>query len=235
MEAAGLVVAVISLCVSALTAWLTMGRRGRLRLAQPATIYFGPDGSREKSPKVFLRGLLYSTAAQGVVVEGMYVRLKRGDSTQTFPIWVLGDRAGDLARGAGIFVPKSGTALHHHFLLPNDGTTYTFLPGTHTLEIYARVVGKTSAELLVTLNLSVAEDMARTLRDEPSRGLYFDWGPDTRTYQAHVAPARRKDEMDGEIVPLLLAELAKPKAALPSAETGFDAKKSEPHEGKGTP
>lgn len=220
MEAVGLVVAVVSLGVSMLTAWLTMGRRGRLRLAQPSTVYFGPDSNRDRHPKVFLRSLLYATAARGVVVEGMYVRLRRGDSTQTFPVWVLGERADDLARGAGIFVPQGGIALHHHFLLPSDGTTYTFLPGTYTLEVYARVVGKRSAELLVSLDLPIADDKARQLREDATCGLYFDWGPDTRTYHGHTAPARLKAERIAQSMPLELlpALLAKPAPTLASGE-----------------
>jgi hypothetical protein len=60
MEALSLTVAVASLGVSTLTAWLTMGRRGQLKLAQPPSVYFGPDGNRDRHPKVFLRGLLYA-------------------------------------------------------------------------------------------------------------------------------------------------------------------------------
>lgn len=217
MEAVSLAVAVVSLGVSALTAWLTMGRRGRLRLAQPATVYFGPDGNRERHPKVFIRGLLYATASRGMVIEGMFVRLRRGDSTQTFPIWVHGEKAGDIARGAGLSVPQVGTALHHHFLLPSDGTTYSFLPGTYTLEIFAVIVGRRTPELLASLDLPVNDEQAKRLREDNTCGLYFDWGPDTRRYHGHIKDARLKPEELDSL--MLLAGLAGGPPRLAAAKT----------------
>jgi len=59
-----LVVSFLALAVSTLTAWLTLLRRGEIRMTLPTLIYFGPDGgSRAEAPpeKGFLRTLLYST------------------------------------------------------------------------------------------------------------------------------------------------------------------------------
>jgi hypothetical protein len=72
-----------------------MFRRGTVRMTAPTVIFFGPDGGpsedRKLSAKVFLRTLLYSTSKRGRIVESMYVRLRRGESAQTFNIWVYGD------------------------------------------------------------------------------------------------------------------------------------------------
>ncbi len=95
-------IAVLALVGTAYTAWLTLLRRGAVRMTQPTVVFFGPDGGRADrapKPKVFLRTLLYSTADRGQVLENMYVVLRRGAESTTFSIWVYGDQS--LARGAG--------------------------------------------------------------------------------------------------------------------------------------
>jgi hypothetical protein len=81
-----------SLAISGLVAYLTLFRKGTVKMTQPTTIYFGADtGSRDTSslaPKVYLRTLLYSTAKRGNVISSLHLRLIRGESTQTFNIWV---------------------------------------------------------------------------------------------------------------------------------------------------
>ena len=67
-----LVVAILAFTVSALTAWLTLLRKGEVRMTQPTVIYFGPDGgfkAEEAPQKVFLRTLLFSTGKQGHIIE----------------------------------------------------------------------------------------------------------------------------------------------------------------------
>lgn len=116
-------ISVMAFIISATTAWLTLYRKGTVRMTQPTVIFFGPDIS--VSRKVFLRTLLYSTAKRGRIVESMWVKLRRGESAQTFNIWVYGDSS--LARGSGLHVGENGVVCNHHFLLPKDGTIYEFL------------------------------------------------------------------------------------------------------------
>ena len=60
---AALIVAALALSVSAVTAWLTLFRRGTVKMTQPTVIFFGPDNSHSvrdrTSWKVFLRTLLF--------------------------------------------------------------------------------------------------------------------------------------------------------------------------------
>ncbi len=193
-EALGLGLSLVSLGLSATTAWLTLWRRGTIKLAQPPSVYFGPDGAREVHPKVFLRGLLYSTAIRPRIIEGMYVRLRRGDSVQSFPVWVCGDDKGSLQRGAGLAVGPDGAALHHHFLLPADGTTFQFLAGTYVLEIFAVLVGRRTPLALKTLALTVTDPQAAALSNDLTRGLYFDWSPETGRFTSHLDNARLRGE-----------------------------------------
>ena len=126
MGEASFAISLLALAVSVTTAWLTLFRRGTIRMTQPTVVFFGPDGPAG-SPKVFLRTLLYSTAKRGQIVENMFVKLRRRQSLQTFNIWVYCD--GPLARGSGLFVGDSGITCNHHFLLPKDGTDFKWLAG----------------------------------------------------------------------------------------------------------
>lgn len=109
METVSILIAVLSLVISTVTAWLTLFRHGTIHMTRPTMIYFGPDGpsGQGKHLKVTLRTLLYSTAEHGRVLENMYIRLTCGGTTQNFNIWVHGD--GPMVRGSGIYVGKEGT------------------------------------------------------------------------------------------------------------------------------
>jgi hypothetical protein len=53
---AAIVISLLSLLVSVTTAWLTLFRRGTVKMTQPTMIYFGPDASStagDPRPKVF--------------------------------------------------------------------------------------------------------------------------------------------------------------------------------------
>lgn len=138
-----LLISIVALAVSMLTAWLTLLRRGTVHMTQPTMIFFGPDGDDSESnrnPKVYLRTLLYSTARRGRVLESMYVRIRRGETSQNFNIWVYGDKL--LQRGSGLFIPETGIATNHHFLLPRDGASFEFLTGKYFVEVFLVLVEK---------------------------------------------------------------------------------------------
>ncbi len=177
----------LALGVSSVTAWLTLLRRGTVKMTQPTVIFFGPDGpsvERERSrSKIFLRTLLFSTARRGRVIESMHVALSRNETKQNFSIWVYGDEK--LVRGSGLFVDEAGVAANHHFLAPNDGSAFTFTEGRYKLEVFARLLGGNGQSLLFSQTLEILRD-TETLLAEPGAGLYFDWGPDSSRYLSHV-------------------------------------------------
>jgi hypothetical protein len=168
------VISLLALVISAITAWLTLFRKGTLKMTRPTTIFFGPDGppSQGAEVKVFLRTLLYSTAKRAQILESMYVTLRRGESVQTFNIWVYGDPQ-PLLRGRGLRVSEDGFAANHHFVLPKDGTHFVFLSGEYTVEVYAAIVNSRRALLMSS-----------------GSGVYFDWGPDSKSYHAHIDTRR---------------------------------------------
>lgn len=152
-------------------------------MTQPTIIFFGPDGA-SGPPKLFLRTLLFSTARKGQIVENMYVKRHRGESVQSFNIWVYGDKE-NLARGSGLFVSREGIASNHHFLLPKDGTTYEFLPGKYVIKVFASLLGRSSPVLLFVQELTLSAEFTMELNKETS-GIYFDWGPDSQSYHPHL-------------------------------------------------
>ena len=180
-----LVVAAFALLVSGTTLWLTFLRRGSLKMTLPATVYFGPDGGADPGIKVYFRALLYSTSKRGWIVESMYVRVRRGETSQNFNVWTYGDK--QLARGSGLYVSEIGVVANHHFLLPFDGTDFKFLAGLHLVEVYATCVADAAPRLLRTIQLDVSAEHATVIRSNEN-GIFFDWGPDANTYHAHVRP-----------------------------------------------
>ena len=73
-------ISVLALLISGVTLWLTHLRRGALKMTRPTLVFFGPDGNEGGISKVVLRTLLYSTGKRGIVVEHLFIRLRRGET-----------------------------------------------------------------------------------------------------------------------------------------------------------
>jgi hypothetical protein len=187
-----IVFSVVSLLVSVTTAWLTLFRRGTIRMTQPTVIFLGPDGGSPSRPgnvlpKVFLRTLLFSTAKRGRVVESMHVAVSRNETHQNFNIWVYGNEK--LVRGSGMFVGETGVEANHHFLLPRDVNSFRFQEGHYEVEVFARLLGDKTQTRLFSQTLDITRELAASL-EEPNAGVYFDWGPDSSRYLSHVESRR---------------------------------------------
>jgi hypothetical protein len=178
----------LSLAVASITAWLTLFRRGSVKMTQPTIIFFGPDSPRSRDetslPKIYLRTLLFSTAKRGRIIESMHVALSRDETHQNFNIWVYGERE-QVVRGSGLFVGETGFAANHHFLAPFDGSPFIFTEGHYRLDVFAHFLGNRKPTRLFSQALDVTRDMADALR-ERNAGLYFDWGPDSSRYLTHI-------------------------------------------------
>ncbi len=176
------IISVIAILISGLTFWLTRLNKGQVKMTRPTVIFFGPDNPVSNHKKVFIRTLLYSSSEQGQYIQNMFVRLKRGESTQNFNIWVYEDNG--LVRGSGLFVGKSGVASNHHFLTPVDGTKYEFLQGTYILEVYVESVNRTPKKIFQE-QLDISEMQNEKMKNNVA-GIYFDWAPNTQSYFAHI-------------------------------------------------
>jgi len=187
MATASLIISIMALGISGLTAWLTLLRRGTVKMTRPTVIFFGPDQPIDDEtvgkPKVFLRFLLFSTAKRGAIIESMFVTLARNESRQSFNIWVYGEQK--LVRGSGLFVPEAGFSANHHFLAPNDGHAFSFEPGRYRITVFANVLGRKQTLTLLSQDLEVSDAASGALKSGKC-GLYFDWSPATGNYIAHV-------------------------------------------------
>lgn len=187
VEPASMAISVLALAVSAMTAWLTLLRKGTVRMTQPTVIFFGPDTPRSLNEpaqaKIYLRTLLCATSKRGRIIESMHISLGRNETIQNFNIWVHGDEK--LMRGSGLFVGETGVATNHHFLIPRDGTSFRFTEGIYRMSVFAKLLGDGKPILLFTQTLEISRNFADQLK-EPDTGLYFDWGPDSSRYLPHT-------------------------------------------------
>jgi hypothetical protein len=177
----------LALAVSSVTAWLTLFRRGTVKMTQPTVIFFGPDTPRHHSenplPKIYLRTLLFATSKRGRIIESMHVAVFRNETHQISISGVYGDNK--LVRGSGLFVGETGVALNHHFLTPSDGSSFRFSEGHYRLEVFAHLLGDRTPKRLFLQTLEISQEIAASL-NQPGAGLYFDWGPDSSRYLPHV-------------------------------------------------
>jgi hypothetical protein len=128
-EKFAVVISVLALAVSIVTAWLTFFYRGKVCMTSPSMIVFGYD-SRSNSgvfdPKIMVRCLVFSTGERGHAIETLFLRLHYGEFEQAFSIWGINTER--VERGGGLFVGKSGVTAWHSFNISGD-TDFKFNPG----------------------------------------------------------------------------------------------------------
>lgn len=185
-ELISLTVSLIAIIFSGITLWITLFKRGKIKMTQPSVIFFGPDGYKTggRAPKVYLRTLFFSTSKKGHIIESIFVKLYRGESVQAFNIWVHGETR-SLNRGSGLFIGENGMVANHHFLLPKDGTNFEYLAGAYKLELYVKVLGHKTSSLKFTQELNLTEDQSKKIIEEDA-GVFFDWSPDYQKYRSHI-------------------------------------------------
>ena len=194
-----LLISAFALAFSMLTAWLTLFRRGTVKMTQPTQIFFGYDKPRDDDtsawPKVFLRTLLFATSKRGRVVENIYVKLTCEDITQNFNVWVYGER-NELVRGSGLFVGETGVEAYHHFLASKTDDPFNFISGKYRLDVYAHLLGSKTSKRLFSYSLEVSDEESSSIGEQNS-GLYFDWDPDKSRYTHYLKHAPKSFWEDG--------------------------------------
>jgi hypothetical protein len=100
---ASILISIVSLVLSLTVAWLTLFRRGNLGMTQPMLIGFLYENDQ---PKIFLRAMLYATGKRGHIIEALYLKVRRGEPTQTFNFWMYGETK-ELKIGIGLRVGKT--------------------------------------------------------------------------------------------------------------------------------
>jgi hypothetical protein len=184
MNVAPIILSVISLLLSLTVAWLTLFRRGNLGMTRPMLVGFLYENQQ---PKVFFRMMLYATGKRGHIIEALYLKVRRDESTQTFNYWMYGETK-DLKIGSGLRVGEDGVSFNHHFLpLPPEGvSSYAFFSGEYVIDVYARVLNRKAPVHLSTVKLSLSRELADALCDR-SKGVLFTWEPDSQSYRGNVS------------------------------------------------
>ena len=106
-------------------------------------------------------------------------------------------------------MPQDGVASNHHFLLPKDGSEFRFQEGNYKLHVWAKLVGDASSNLLTAIDLNISHSQAKALND-PSTGLFFDWGPDQQSYHSHIDNRKLPETSMDQIIGLLSEESKQP-------------------------
>jgi len=180
-----LVISVFSVLVSMTVAWITLLRRGTLHMTQPVQIAFVFENDK---PKIFLRTLLYATGKHGYVIEGLYLKILRGEVNHTFGFWSYGER-NELIVAGGLRISEDGAAFNHHFLDINEYSNFDFLEGEYVVETYARVANRSNPRLLSTAKLALSATEASVLRFRRA-GVLFTRQPETGIYHPSLSPPR---------------------------------------------
>ncbi|WP_175772016.1 hypothetical protein [Paraburkholderia phenazinium] len=181
------IISLMSLAVSVSTMYFAWLRRGGLRMTTPAVVFFGFDVVPKCTAKIFLRTLLYSTAAKGQVIEGMYAKLLRDDTEQTFGFWGYGE-TNVVTPGSGLYVGQTGVTVNHHFVVSVHQPAYEFVTGVYEVEVFARIVGRSVPIRLARITLSVDQEQETILRNRS--GVLFELQPDSGTYAGHASVRR---------------------------------------------
>jgi hypothetical protein len=158
-------------------------------MIQPQMISLLYDESSNQ-PKVFFRPLLYTTGKRGCIIEGMYLKVRCGESVQTFNYWMEGEAGSTLRIGGGLKVGEDGVVSNHHYVphVPHMSRTsypsFQFLSGDYTIEVFARIFNRRHAILLATMKVSLTQEMAAALSE--NNAVHFAWESDTQGYRGYV-------------------------------------------------
>ena len=151
-------------------------------MTKPNVVFFGYDFTPKTTPKVFLRTLLYSTAAKGVVIESIFVEVSNNGRSETFSFWGYGE-TNKLSPGSGLFVDKAGFAANHRFVLSVQKPSFPFQAGEYKIDVFAKIVGNDKILKLSTLNVTLTGEHADALSGHD--GVLFELSPETQNYVGH--------------------------------------------------
>jgi hypothetical protein len=199
MQPLALVISVLALATSGVTMWLTLLRRGSIKMTRPSQIHF----ALLPAPQILIRTLLFSTAKRGRVIESMHVTVQNDETRQNFNIWVSGEEK--LSRASGLYVGESGVVVSHYFMVPHDQKHTGFSAGTYRLEVFAKLVDEDRSRSMWSQTLHITNEQGIALKEVPC-GIYFDWGQEAEKYISHVALMGARDDFERQLELLRLAK-----------------------------
>lgn len=147
----------IGVLISFTTFWILYLHRGNIEITKPRLISLGYERHDDsRTPKVFIRSLLYSTSCKGTVIENMIVKVTNSNNSEDFGLWAYGVE--QLLVGSGLFISKEGKDYNHHFVPIAFSSDFEFSAGEIQLEVYANITHHKKDKLLDRITLSLTKD-----------------------------------------------------------------------------
>lgn len=177
-ETINTIISTLALGISVLTAWLTLLRKGKLKMTPPTPLLLGYE---EGKAKISFFTMLYSSAFRGQVVESMYVILKQDGKKHLFNRWAYVYESH--AYASGCYVKPEGVAQNHQFYILDYN--FIFQPGKVQIDIYARLAPKKKDALLKTIQLQIPIEKKSECENK-IKGIMFEWEPDKKNYSLRI-------------------------------------------------
>ena len=117
------------------------------------------------------------------MIENLFVRVTRNETSQNFNVWVYGDR--ELVRGSGLFVGEQGVSTNHHFLTTKNGHSFKFGAGNFHISLQAKTTDDPNPREIWSQSLSITDENWSEINSHKC-GIYFDWGPESAEYIPYV-------------------------------------------------
>lgn len=182
-------ISVLALAVSITTAWLTLLRRGRLRMVQPGFVGFVWD-MPVGEPKIFLRAMLYATGKRGHIIESLYLKVECHGTEHLFAFWTF-RQENRMVTGGGLRVGEEGVSADLHFLPLKDAHSFQFLDGEYGISVWAKIVNRGSPFVISRFRLSLSEEQAEATQPNMVNGVFFNWQPEQGTYHSYIESEAR--------------------------------------------
>ena len=174
----------IGVLISSITFWILYLHKGTVEITRPRLISLGYERHNDcRTPKVFIRSLLYSTSHKGTVIENMRVKVADRNNSEDFGLWAYGVEK--LLVGSGLFVSKEGKDYNHHFVPIAFSSDYEFSAGEIQLEIYATITHHKKDKLLNRITLSLTKEHEDALKKEDM--IIFNWESTLNKYEPCVS------------------------------------------------
>ena len=174
MEYLSLIISALALGLSGLTAWLTLLRKGELKITQPTPLLLDYE---KGFARVSFYTMIYSSAFRGQIIESMHVIVKQNNIEHQFNNWAYSQDS--RAYASGCYIKPEGVPQNHQFITSEDNIVFN--TGDITIEVYARLPSKTEAHLLKSIKLTIPENQQQSCRTK-SLSLMLEWEPNKQIY-----------------------------------------------------
>ena len=173
-----LVFSSIAIFLSGLTAWLTLFRKGKLKMTKPTPILLCYE---KGNAKISFYTMFYSTAFRGQLIESIYILFEQNKKYISFNKWGY-DSEGQVFT-SGLYIKPEGIAQNHQFYTSDKH--FSFQPGVLKINIYANLANKKNPIKLESIPLRIPVENEADCKDK-TKGFMFEWESDRNSYLLRI-------------------------------------------------